>query len=482
MKIAIIGMGVAGIGALREWTKEKENDPSIEITVFGDEDTFGTGAPYQKDNEKLVMNQAAGTITIIPENKKDFSEWAKIHLSDDEPSSKHYPRELFGAYLKDRMTDWLVQSNAEIIKEKVERIQILPNNQYRLTSSSFVKEFDAIHLCIGGLAYKDSYKLINHPNFVVDPFPVEKTFPLIPKGATVGVIGTGLTGIDMFRYTYFNRPDLTVSFFSPSGRFKSIRGKSEAVPYRFFTATNIANAKEKNNGFIPLETYVDWFKKESEHQQLSLENNWKNNQLGSKETLKKELMDAKEIGAIQNLLHDMSPFLPEIWMALKENDKQVFFDTYYEKWDKLRSSFPVATARELITAWEENKITVSNQLIDIIENDQSFKLILKNEEPKYVDYVINAAGTEKNVSFKMSRMPLLSQLLNERILQPETFGGVQISYPDFSAISQKHGILHTLKVHGELISGIQFGNNSVNMVSESARPAVNDILHYLRNK
>lgn len=355
MKIAIIGMGVAGIGALREWTKEKEIDPSIELTVFGDENTFGTGAPYQKDNEKLVMNQAAGTITIIPENKKDFSEWMQHNQNEENPALKHYPRELFGDYLKDRMNDWLIQSKAGIVKEKVERVQILANNQFRLTSSSVVKDFDAVHLCIGGLAYKDSYQLINHPNFIVNPFPVEKTLSVIPKGSIVGVLGTGLTGIDIFRYTYYNRPDLTVSFFSPSGRFKSIRGKSDPIDYRFFTEENIKLAKEKNNGFIPLETYVEWFKKEAEYQQLSLKDNWENDQLGSKDTLKRELNDSKEIGAIQNLLHDMSPFLPEIWLALEETDKQLFFDKYYEKWDKLRSSFPVATAKELVSAWEKKQ-------------------------------------------------------------------------------------------------------------------------------
>ena len=481
MKIAIIGMGVAGIGALREWTREKDRDPSIEITVFGDEETFGTGAPYQKENEKLVMNQAAGTISILPENKNDFVEWL-LKENEEEPSEKHYPREIFGNYLKDRMNDWLIQSKAEVMKETVERVQILANNQLRLTSSTTIKDFDAVHLCIGGLAYKDSYQLIHHPNFIVNPFPVKQTLPLIPKGANVAVLGTGLTGIDIFRYTHYNRPDLKVTFFSPSGRFKSIRGKADAIDYRFFTKENIKSAKEKDNGFIPLETYIEWFKKEAEYQQLSLTNNWKNNQLGSKETLKKELSDSKEIGAIQNLLHDMSPFLPEIWMALEETDKKLFFDKYNEKWDKLRSSFPVATAKELVSAWEENKITVSNQLIDVIKEENSFELILKDGDSQKVDYIINAAGTQKNVSFNMDRMPLLSQLLNERLLQPETFGGIQINLPDFSAISQKYGIIHTLKVHGELISGIQFGNNSVNMVSESARPAVNDILKHFKNK
>jgi uncharacterized NAD(P)/FAD-binding protein YdhS len=480
MKIAIIGMGVAGIGALREWTREKESNPSIELTLFGDKDTFGTGAPYQKENEKLVMNQAAGTISIIPENKNDFVEWLKTNKNEKEPAEKHYPRELFGDYLKDRMNDWLVQSKAEVIKEKVERVQMLANNQLRLTSSSTIKDFDAVHLCIGGFPYKDSYQLADNPNFIINPFPVEKNLTRIPKGATVGVIGTGLTGIDIFRYTSYNRPDLTVSFFSLSGRFKSLRGKADAIDYHFFTNENIKRAKEKNNGFIPLETYVEWFKKEADYQQLSLEDNWENNHLGSIDTLKKELRDSKEIGAIQNLLHDMSPFLPEIWMALTEADKQLFYDKYYEKWDKLRSSFPIATAKELISAWEGNGISVFSDLIDVVESEQSFKLNLKNQDPQHVDYIINAAGAQRNVSYDMERMPLLSQLLDERLLQPETFGGVQVSLPEFSAVSQRYGILPTLKVHGDLISGIQFGNNSVNMVSESALPAVQDILFHLK--
>lgn len=482
MKIAIIGMGVAGIGALREWTKENEADPSIELTIFGDEETFGTGAPYQKENEKLVMNQAAGTISIVPGNKNDFVEWLKINTNEKEPAEKHYPREIFGDYLKDRMNNWLTESNAEVIKEKVESIQMLANQQFRLTSSSKVKDFDAVHLCIGGFAYKDSYHLADHPNFIINPFPVEKNLARIPKGATVGVIGTGLTGIDLFRYTSYSRPDLTVSFFSSSGRFKSLRGKADAIEYHFFTTENIKRAKKENNGFIPLETYVEWFKKEAEYQQLSLRDNWENSQLGSIASLKNELHDSKEIGAIQNLLHDMSPFLPEIWMALTESDKQLFYDKYYEKWDKLRSSFPIATAKELISAWEKNKITVSDKLINVVKNNQSFTLILKGQEPQQVDYIINAAGAQRNVSFDMERMPLLSQLLNERLLQPETFGGVQISLPNFSAISQRYGILPTLKVHGDLISGIQFGNNSVNMVSESAIPAVKDIVQQLKKR
>lgn len=102
MKIAIVGMGVAGISVLREWTKEKEKNPSLELTCFGDEDTFGTGFPYQKDNENLLMNVPAEFTSIIPEEKDDFVHWLE-EKGEENPRFKYYPRQKFGTYLSDRM-------------------------------------------------------------------------------------------------------------------------------------------------------------------------------------------------------------------------------------------------------------------------------------------------------------------------------------------------------------------------------------------
>ena len=479
MKIAIIGMGVAGISVLREWTKEKERNQSLDITCFGDERTFGTGIPYQKDNENLLMNVPAEFTTIIPEEEDDFVHWL-LEQGEENPRFKYYPRQLFGNYLTERMKDWLKQSKAKVVKEIVQTIRILPNNQFRLTTSYGVEDFDAVHLCIGNLPYKDPYNLILHPNFIFNPFPMGENMPYIPEGARVGVLGTGLTSIDIFRYSQYNRPDLKLSFFSNSGRFKSIGGKSKQIDYQFFTKENIRNAKEDNKGFIPLETYINWFKKEIENQNFSLNNDWIDQPFGSKASMEKDLNDSNKIGVVQSILLDMNPLLTDLWMALTEIDKQIFLQKYYGQWDKLRSSIPAESGKELISAWEENKIKVFGNLTNIIKMEESFEFILKDKKSQPIDYIINAIGTEKNVSFEMNRIPLLHQLLNERILQPETFGAVQVTLPDLSTISQKYGVIHNLKIHGELISGIQFGNNSVDIISESARDAVKDIVAYMK--
>src|SRR5699024_881472 len=144
------------------------------------------------------------------------------------------PRAQFGEYVTERMNAWLAQSQADIIQEKVEKIHMLPNHQYRLTWSSHEADFDAVHLCKGNLPYQDPYDLSEHPNAIGDPFPMEKKLSQIPHGAIVGVVGTGLTSIDVFRYTFARRPDVHVSFFSHSGTFKTVISNALPIQNGYF--------------------------------------------------------------------------------------------------------------------------------------------------------------------------------------------------------------------------------------------------------
>lgn len=481
MKIAIVGMGVAGISVLREWTKEQKNNSCIEITVFNDEATFGTGVPYQKDNENLLMNVPAEFTTMIPEDDDDYLEWLRDTHGERNPRFEYYPRMLFGQYLKERMMGWLKESKAKIVKEKVDSIRVLSKDRYRIKSHSFQGEFDAVHLCIGNLPYKDPYDLKDHPRFIINPFPMTENLKDIPKAARVAVLGTGLTSIDIFRYFHFNRPDLKLDFYSRSGRFKSVSIYQEKVEFKYFTEKNRRDAKQLNNGWVPLDTYLEWFKKEIDYRNLVLKKDWMNQPFGAINNIAKELEGQEDLGIIQALLIDMNPFLTDLWMSLTETDKHRFLKDYYGIWGKLRSTFPAKSGKLLLSAWENQEIQIFDNLLDIKAQAQSFELLLKDEEPQKADYLINASGPETHVSLSMDKIPLLYQLLNERILQAENFGGVQVKTSDLSAISQKYGVLSSFKVHGHLISGIQFGNNSVDIISDTAQLAVQDIVHRKKN-
>lgn len=481
MKIAIIGMGIAGTSALREWTKEQKINPSIQLTVFGDKETFGTGKAFQEDHACLLMNQAAKFTSIVPENDADFVEWIRENYGEAFPETKYYPRAKFGAYISDRMNGWLAESNAEIVKEKVESIQILANKQFRVSTSSFTADFDAVHLSTGTLPYKNPYQINSHAHTIADPYPMEKKLAKIPHGATVGVIGTGLTSIDVFRYTSAYRPDIKFSFFSPSGTFKTLIGNANPVKNHYFTLENIERAKAANNGTIPLETYIKWFKQELDYHGVSSQEKLTADSLGSKKSLERQLVGTSEIGIVQAVLSNITFYQTDLWMALTEIDKRVFKDRYDNALDKLQGAFPSETGKDFVKAWG-SKFQVYDNLVAIEKNDESFTFKLKNDETIEIDYVINATGNNRNVSHDIKQTPLISQLVNERILQPEIFGGVQVTMPELSVVSQKYGVLHTLKAHGQLIAGIQYGNSSVRIISKSVKASVKDIVSRFEEK
>lgn len=475
MKVAIIGMGVAGISVLREWTKKQQETPTIQVTVFGGTETFGTGQAFQQDAPDLLMNLPAISSSMIPEKESDFADWMRDHYGETSPAEKFYARAQYGEYMNERMNEWLIQSNATVVREKVETIRPLENGQYRLTWKMHEEVFDVVHLCIGNLPYQDPYDLHNHPHAIQNPFPMKKSISKLPHGATVGVLGTGLTAIDVFRYTFAYRPDLNVVFFSRSGSFKTIISDAPSFDNQYLTKENIERYQKEHNGTIPLKTYLEWFTKELEHHQVSWQEVCQKHTFGSKRSFEQQLQDPYEIGIIQKVMKNITFIHTDLWMALTEADKHLFMKKYYKTWDKLRAPFPPETGENVLYAWKTNQIQVYDHLEDIKKNEQSFRCIMKKAENIEVDYVVNATGNDLFVSHETKERALLQQLLNERILQAEAFGGVQVTVPHLSVISQKHGVMKNFKVHGQLIAGIQFGNSSVRIISESARTAVNHI-------
>lgn len=477
-KIAIVGMGIAGVSALREWTRQQEKYPAIEITAYGETTTFGRGVPYQQEDEILILNQPAGLATIIPEEPADFVNWLKETQGEKDPQDNYYSRALFGDYLTDRMETWYKKSSAQFVKEEIEKIEYLPNGQFRLYSASTIADFDVVNLCIGSAPFADPFHLNGQPRFILNPFPMNKQLARLPRGARVGVLGTGLTSMDILRYLDAYRPDLQLSFYSHSGRFKTIRGERINYKYHYFTPAMIEKEKAKNNGFIPLKTYFDWFKKECSIHGVEWPASWfQKEPFGAKDNIKKNMQEPHNIGVIQTLILGLDRMLTTMWMALTEADKNIFITEYGKFWDKVRSSFPKESGEILLDRWEKNRIQVFQDVIDIIPQEHSFKWVLKKQASQITDYVINAAGYDLKVDFETKENPLLRQLLNDRLLQPEPFGGVQVTVPNLSAISQRYGILNRLKVHGPLISGIQFGNNSIDIISEGVQTAVIDIVN-----
>lgn len=482
MKIAVIGAGVAGISVLRELVKQMKVHPDLDISLFDKGNTFGTGLPYQPDHEELLLNQTPETMSIVPDDSEHFVKWLKKNSEWVESSGKHLPRKVYGEYLQYFLSHLVKESKAQIHEEKVNEIHLKEDGRLLVSYGDEKELFDAVHLCVGHLPYSDPYQLQGENKYIRHPYPVKEKLKEVSDHSRVGIIGTGLTAIDLMLYLKKEKKDVSICFTSLDGAFGAVRGEEAPVDLTYFSKKRILLERNKNNGFIPLETMVEWFKKEAALQGVDASNIWNNYGEGTIQGLRRDLNNLDAIGRFQSVIHQLDDCLPEIWESLTEKDKDCFLSTYGWKWNKFRSPIPKKTAVKIIDFYEKGIVQLFGVTKDVQKEADGFRIEFENKKSIQVDYVLNASGQKKDLAFYDDEMPLVTQLLNEQVLQKERMGGVQVTWPELSAISHRYGILPQLKVHGQLVSGIQFGNNTMGMISSSAICAVEEMFRWKEDK
>src|SRR5690625_7840867 len=92
MKIAIIGMGAAGISVLRELVTQIDDLSNRSLFIYSDEDLFGTGLPYQQDDESIILNQYTETMSLKPDDELDFVKWVQKNKQKTDVIGKYMPQ------------------------------------------------------------------------------------------------------------------------------------------------------------------------------------------------------------------------------------------------------------------------------------------------------------------------------------------------------------------------------------------------------
>jgi len=55
MRVAIIGMGTAGVSVLRQLVKH-DHFEKLKVDVYDDRNNMGQGVPFQNDSSELLIN------------------------------------------------------------------------------------------------------------------------------------------------------------------------------------------------------------------------------------------------------------------------------------------------------------------------------------------------------------------------------------------------------------------------------------------
>lgn len=468
-RIAIVGLGVAGISVLKEMA-EHDYYQNFEIVLFNEPKTLGTGVPYQDDSELLLINQTADTMSLEEDDKYDFVKWVQENKDSTADNKDFIPRKWYGTYLTEKLAGAIEILKPTIIEENVEAIRFLEDGTYSVKTATQQEIFNKVHLCIGQLPYQDPYDLKEHPHFIHHPYPVEEKLGHFPEGSRIGVIGTGLTAIDLMRFLRNQNKKFELGFFARNAHFSLYRGLEGDKELKYLTLENLKKEKQVHAGFVPFSKMVEWFYLECTDKRINFNDLNDRFGKGSKDQLNEQLREYTDLGILQGMIHKLDFYLADFMNALTEEDRELFYTNYEPLFRHFRTPMPKVSLEHLMNAWNTGEIKVWEKMEAVETLDEGFKVQLIDAEIE-VDYLINATG--QNQVLTKSELPsdLLGQLINERILQPEAFGGVQVLWPSAEAVSQRYGVLDNLYVHGQLVIGLQYGNNA-HLLMKQARKVV----------
>lgn len=481
MKIGIIGMGVAGISILREISKQIKPAArsELKIVVFSDAAQTGTGFPYQFDDESLLINQYTETMTIKPDAPNDFADWIRKNKTSQSIYHSHLPRSWFGEYLNQTMNEWINDLDIEIIREKAEHIDVLSDGRYTISSGKSETVVDFLHLTVGHLAYQDPYHLKGEKGFIYNPYPASEKINIEKQNRSVAIIGTGLTALDVMLYISKTYPLADITFYSRDGLFSSVRGHEPSVKLNYFCQEKV-NDLLFDGQDITLDLVKKWFFSEMKEHGINVEWVWGNLGKGSIEGMALDLKYSDLLGEFQSLIRHMRKCYPIIWGALPDNEKDLFLKEYGSQWQRFKAPIPQKTAEDLIMKLSTNELGLVKGLKAISKSGNQFVLTGENDETYQADYVINCTGQDVDLVRSLPMQDtLIRHLVNKKIVKPHQYGGIAIDYPSMSIIDGKNTINPTFKAYGQIVSGVQYGNNNVELISLSARYGVKSMVDKL---
>lgn len=459
-KIAIIGMGVAGGAVLASYHKFYPKQ-KLEIDCYDDPIHFGKGIPFRPDSSLALNNSRSDAISFDYQDMDDFVSWLK---DQDIPFQEYMPRWTYGDYMLDRIQELSHDLKAKAIYQRVTDITWLDQTQQwqLVDQSGQSQDYDQVHLCCGDLPAHDFYHLLGQNHYIHNPYPLQAIPMTEMPDQTLTVIGTGLAAIDVLKYCLTHSPQSLIQVFSLNNYFPTIRGRDQVdLDYKFLTENNLDHAMANNQGHLSFNDLDQWIQADFEQVGVTwpvFKSEWL---LPGKAGLDLSMGHPKIFGRAQALFLHLSNLLSTRLATMTVSDYQAFKDHYMDALINLRNPMPKDSALILLRAFEEGRLKTLNGIDSVQAENQTFHLL--NEDHTLIassDWVINATGYGLNDQNLNQASSIFKSLINKGYVQFADLGGLAIDLDTGQTISPELGPISHLLIHGTLINGQVFQNNS----------------------
>lgn len=474
MRVAIIGMGTAGVSVLRQLVKH-ENFSQLKVDVYDDDRNMGQGVPFQNDSSELLINMPSKSMSLNLDDDQEFWKWYQNQTEFNFSNPQYLPRFVFGHYMKSYLSYYNDQfDNLTIINDKVQEIFTQSDVddtdlKYHVCTCDDEKEwreYDYLFLTFGTFSYHDPYDLKGTKGYIQTPYPTYHTLDNVKDSDRIVIIGTGLASLDAVRYVAAHHPYLPITMTSRSAALPSVRGKMTKIQFTHLTKSRFNGIMKKHFGNVPLEKVVSLFLKECEDYGIDFKKLIYRRTGNHVKDLEYDLNHEEEMGIFQSIIEHLKENLNWIWNSLSVKDQETF-NRKYTKIIQLNSNpMPPRTARLLIKLIQNNELVIKKGLEDIVHKNEQFMLKYNDTTQNYelFDIVINATGSKTHLSQLDEDDQLILNLENRQIVQRHPMGGIQIIPETNQVISPRYGTLKNVIAIGQMTNGVNKLRNGVKMI------------------
>ncbi|HEC2156708.1 TPA: FAD/NAD(P)-binding protein [Staphylococcus delphini] len=485
MRVAIVGMGTAGVSVLRQLVKYKQFK-KIEVDLYDNAYNMGQGEPFQNDSEDFLINVPVDHLSLNIDNILEFREWYNEQDTFDYGDADYLPRYVFGHYMKSYLEQFdTTFDNVNVIKHEVTHMyieeqesEIIPKRIVVCTGDDVdsCQKYDYVFFTIGTMSYNDPFGLKGLKGYIHSPYPANQTLAEVDDDDAVAIIGTGLASLDVVRHALSHHQRKPIVMASRSGKLPSVRGTMQDITFQFLTVENFDALKAENMGVVPLEDAVALFKKEFEVRDIPLEKLLKRRKYDAVRDLNYDLNHPEEVGSLQSVFETLKENMDWIWNSLSREDQEQFINKYYRYMKENTNPMPRETAQLLVDEIKAGHLQVLSGLEHVRQFYGKYRLRFKNvHEEMKMDVVINATGPKKHLSRLDDDDALLLDVANRQIVQAHPLGGIQIVPSTNEVISPLYGTLNNMRAIGQMTNGLNFERNGVTMIIQQAVSAVENL-------
>lgn len=432
LKLAILGGGPSAVCVLEAVACHIAPEAQVSVTVYDPGTNLWRGRVFQPDGDEVLANVPMVAMSARVWDPEHGVQWLRDRgMSELAADDLFPPRQLVGGYLEAAAEQTIAALRSAGAHVQVERhaVRALSMREGLLHAQGDGREFgpfDHAVLCLGSSPSYDHYGLSGIEGYVGDPYPLRESMRQVPTHARVGIIGSGLTAVDVVIALRARGHQGPITLISRNGYLPAVRRRPARHDLLHLTVPRL-EALASANGALRLADLLGLVKAELAEAGADTR------------TLSEEL--ASTAPAVQRLRDDIESSRQSHdpgWTVLRDALVACGQDAWYllrqEDKDRVRARhqtlmrnccpMPPCNAELLLDMFDSGQLDVLPGIHSILSRPgRGFQIHAKRDID--VDVVVEASTPAKHLPPPVAR-PLLASLRSQGLAVPNPFGGVHV--------------------------------------------------------